>query len=107
VPLDSRSHILLADDPAWPAFVREVAAFLPPVRDGADPELELEHLTSRELEILRLAAEGMDNRAIAGSLVLSVRTVERHLSNVYLKLGVSGRAGHAAAAAGLARRGLA
>jgi pimeloyl-ACP methyl ester carboxylesterase/DNA-binding CsgD family transcriptional regulator len=113
VALDSRNHILLADDPAWPVFVREVAAFLAPDRemapDGetAEGEFEFDRLTMREVEILRLAAAGMDNRAIADSLVLSVRTVERHLSNAYLKLGVSGRTGRAAAAAGLARRGLA
>ena len=64
-------------------------------------------LTARELEILRLAAAGKDNGEIADSLVLSVRTVERHLSNAYLKLGVSGRAGRAAAVADLVRRGLA
>jgi pimeloyl-ACP methyl ester carboxylesterase/DNA-binding CsgD family transcriptional regulator len=107
VPLESRNHILLAGESAWPVFVREVTAFLAPDRDDAGPELDLELLTTRELEILRLAAAGLDNQAIAGSLVLSVLTVERHLSNMYLKLGVSGRAGRAAAAAGLARRGLA
>ncbi|MFF5287822.1 alpha/beta fold hydrolase [Paractinoplanes globisporus] len=111
VPLDSRNHILLAGEPAWPVFVRELAAFLAPDRDQAEPPdaelLNLADLTARELEILRLAAAGLDNGAIAGSLVLSVRTVERHLSNAYLKLGVSGRAGRAAAVAGLARRGLA
>jgi pimeloyl-ACP methyl ester carboxylesterase/DNA-binding CsgD family transcriptional regulator len=107
VPLESRNHILLAGESAWPVFVREVAAFLAPDRDDADPDLALDLLTIRELEILRLAAAGLDNHAIAGSLVLSVRTVERHLSNAYLKLGVNGRAGRAAAAAGLARRGLA
>ncbi len=108
VPLDSRNHILLADDPAWPVFVREVAAFVAPDRDdAAQLDLELADLTTRELEILRLAAAGKDNGAIADSLVLSVRTVERHLSNAYLKLGVSGRAGRTAAVADLVRRGLA
>ena len=44
-------------------------------------------------------AAGLTNEAIAERLCLSVRTVERHLSNVYAKLRVSGKAGRAAAAA--------
>lgn len=47
--------------------------------------------------MLALVAEGQDNLAIAAELTLSTRTVERHLQNVYLKLGVSGKAARAAA----------
>ena len=42
--------------------------------------------------MLRLVATGMTNRAIAGQLVLSERTVDRHVSNIFTKLGVSSRA---------------
>ena len=49
-------------------------------------------LSSRELEVLRLLATGKTNRAIADELVLAVRTVDRHVSNVFTKLGVSTRA---------------
>jgi DNA-binding CsgD family transcriptional regulator len=49
-------------------------------------------LTARELEVLRLVAAGRTNRAIADELVLSERTVDRHVSNVFTKLGVSSRA---------------
>jgi ATP/maltotriose-dependent transcriptional regulator MalT len=49
-------------------------------------------LTPRELEVLRLLAAGETNRAIASQLVLSERTVDRHVSNIYAKLGVSTRA---------------
>jgi len=49
-------------------------------------------LTARELEVLRLVAEGCTNRAIAEALVLSERTVERHVSNIFAKLRVSSRA---------------
>jgi len=95
VLLDSRNHVLLADEPAWPVFRREVAAFL---RAGR-PAAPLSALSGREREILALAAEGLDNAAIAVRLALSVRTVERHLQNVYLKLGLAGRNARAAAVA--------
>jgi len=49
-------------------------------------------LTRRELEVLRLVGAGMTNRAIAAELVLSVRTVDRHVSNIFAKLRVSSRA---------------
>jgi LuxR family maltose regulon positive regulatory protein len=55
-------------------------------------------LTARELEVLRLVAHGRSNPEIAGELVLSVRTVERHIANIYDKIGASGRAARAAAA---------
>jgi DNA-binding CsgD family transcriptional regulator len=49
-------------------------------------------LTPRELQVLRLVAAGETNKAIAAELVLSERTVERHASNIFTKLGVSTRA---------------
>jgi ATP/maltotriose-dependent transcriptional regulator MalT len=55
-------------------------------------------LTAREVEVLRLVARGRSNQEIATELVLSVRTVERHIANIYDKIGASGRAARAAAA---------
>lgn len=49
-------------------------------------------LTARELQVLRLVAAGETNKAIAAELVLSGRTVDRHVSNIFAKLGVSSRA---------------
>jgi DNA-binding CsgD family transcriptional regulator len=49
-------------------------------------------LTAREVQLLRLVAAGKTNRAIAAELVLSERTVDRHVSNIFTKLGVSSRA---------------
>ncbi len=49
-------------------------------------------LTPRELQVLRLVATGKTNKAIAAELVLSERTVDRHVSNIFTKLGVSSRA---------------
>lgn len=52
-------------------------------------------LSAREIEVLRLLADGYSNQDIADRLVLSVRTVERHLASAYQKLGLSGRAARA------------
>ena len=49
-------------------------------------------LSLREQEVLRLLARGESNEAIARDLVISVRTVERHLTHIYAKLGARGRA---------------
>lgn len=111
VPLPSRNHILLAGEQAWTTFLTEIADFLAPDRQAGRvrdhrPDL-VEALSARELACLRLVADGLTNDAIAGSLGLSPRTVERHLSNAYAKLGVSGKAARAAAVAEVLRRGLA
>ena len=49
-------------------------------------------LTVREVQVLRLVAAGKSNREIASALVISDRTVARHVQNIFAKLGVSSRA---------------
>ena len=49
-------------------------------------------LSAREVEVLRLVAAGKSNRAIASHLVISEKTVARHVSNIFTKLGLSSRA---------------
>jgi Flp pilus assembly protein TadD/DNA-binding CsgD family transcriptional regulator len=49
-------------------------------------------LSGREVEVLRLVAAGWTNREIAEALVLSIHTVERHVANIYRKIGARGRA---------------
>jgi DNA-binding CsgD family transcriptional regulator/pimeloyl-ACP methyl ester carboxylesterase len=61
-------------------------------------------LSDRELEVLRLLAAGRSNQQIADELVISVNTVNRHVSNVYAKTGVANRA---EAATYAARHGIA
>ena len=82
------------------AAARETFARLGAVTDLArvdeeavlDEAVDTAGLTKRELEVLRRLAAGETNREIATSLFLSVRTVDRHVSNLYAKLGVSSRA---------------
>jgi len=60
----------------------------------AAPTTELhmiEELTEREREILDLLGQGLSNKLIASKLYLSVRTIEGHLANIYLRLGVHSR----------------
>ena len=115
VTLESDNHVLLADDPAWPVFLSEIDEFLEPDRrasgnvllhansrdmNGNEPGSRgLAGLTARELEVLRLVAAGQDNKDIAATLTLSIRTVERHLQTVYRKLDLAGSAQRTAAAA--------
>ncbi len=110
VTLESANHVLLEQEPATAVFMAELEAFLSPDRterlvidDGAIPspvhDGDLSLLTARERDVLALVAAGRDNREIADQLVLSVRTVERHLQTVYRKLGLSGSAQRTAAAA--------
>ena len=63
-------------------------------------------LSPREREVLALVSKGASNKDIASTLVISLNTVERHLANIYTKLGIRGRAEAAAYAvrAGLASR---
>jgi DNA-binding NarL/FixJ family response regulator len=71
-----------------------------------DPASRLEArdgLTPREIDVLHLLAAGHSNPEIAASLVISVKTVERHLANVYAKIGARSRVD---AAAYVLRRGL-
>jgi pimeloyl-ACP methyl ester carboxylesterase/DNA-binding CsgD family transcriptional regulator len=114
VALDSDNHIVLEDEPAWPMFLREVTAFLAEGAEGREGrdgrkgpgEHDLHDvLSSRELEVLTLAARGHDNAAIAADLTLSVRTVERHLQNIYEKLGLRGKSARTGAVSRLLAAG--
>jgi DNA-binding NarL/FixJ family response regulator len=67
------------------------------LRAGSQPSSELrasgpDGLSEREIEVVRLVAAGQSNREIADELVLSIRTVERHIANVYAKAGIHSKA---------------
>jgi ATP/maltotriose-dependent transcriptional regulator MalT len=59
---------------------------------GSADSIDARGLTPRELQVLRLITAGETNKAIAAKLVLSERTVDRHVSNIFTKLSVSSRA---------------
>ena len=103
VTLESNNHILQDGEPAWDAFLAEVRAFLGDGEQEPAMAADLSELSEREREVLELVAAGMSNEEIAERLFLSTRTVERHLSNVYAKLRLSGKSARAAAAARFSR----
>lgn len=103
VTLETDNHILQQGEPAWDAFLAEVRAFLGDDEQIPTMAADLSELSEREREVLELVAAGMSNEQIAERLFLSTRTVERHLSNVYAKLRLSGKSARAAAAARFSR----
>jgi DNA-binding NarL/FixJ family response regulator len=84
-----------------PAIARRLIGYFSSASTEAFPEL-----TAREREVLELIAQGRNNQAIASELVLSLKTVRNHVSNVFNKLQVTDRAGAIVKAreAGMGRR---
>jgi DNA-binding CsgD family transcriptional regulator len=74
------AHAVFADLAAEPSLTGPATS--QPGPDG---------LSARELDVLRLVADGLGNREIAGALFISQHTVARHLQNIFAKLGVSSR----------------
>ena len=69
----------------------EVSTFLEGLFEDANPGLSRPDVTARQVVVLNLVAQGMTSRAIGYRLHISARTVERHLENIYRRLGVSDR----------------
>jgi len=96
VPLDTRNHALLEQDPEWERFKSEFRVF---VRGNAAPaaaSLELDApygaLTAREVAVVQLLVEGLENREIARRLGITEKTVRNHLTRIFGKIGVRNRA---------------
>jgi DNA-binding NarL/FixJ family response regulator len=70
-----------------PALLQKVMAYL----SSASLSATVESLSAREIEVLRLAAQGFTNKAIGVQLGISDRTVQGHLTNIFGKLDVSSR----------------
>ena len=80
------------------AFYQEQAERpVSPAKTSRDDAL-IEPLSERELEVLHLVAAGRSNQEIADKLVISVRTVKKHVENIHAKLGVQSRTQAAARA---------
>ncbi len=69
----------------------EVAGYLLDIDDEIDTGTGLERLTPREREVVNLIARGYTYRETAGSLDISVKTVETHMAHIFEKLGVASR----------------
>ncbi len=59
---------------------------------SASPQNHIQELSKRENEVLGLILQGLSNQQIAAELRVSEKTVEKHLTSVYRKIGVSSRA---------------
>jgi|tagenome__1003787_1003787.scaffolds.fasta_scaffold20987399_5 pimeloyl-ACP methyl ester carboxylesterase len=82
--LDGEAHVYCVGDVA--SLAERITAFTAGGHGSASAQL-----SAREAEVLELVAGGCTNAEAAERLVLSVRTVERHLLNAYTKMGVRGR----------------
>jgi len=91
VPLNTRNHLILEDEPAWRDFLAAMEDFYPSAavaaREGAFPGL-----TAREREVLELIAQGLDNAQIAARLELSEKTVRNNITHIFDKIQVENRA---------------
>jgi len=79
------------DPEVWAAFLSTIPAAQPRMTTAPTPDRPA-GLTTREVEVLRLAATGMTRKEIANRLFVSQSTVRSHLEHIYAKIGVSTRA---------------
>jgi LuxR family maltose regulon positive regulatory protein len=85
------SQVATRNIPLPAGYITRLLAALQVTVTDTPPELPLDPLSERELEILQLIATGMSNKQLADRLVLTVGTVKWHLSNIYSKLNVRSR----------------
>lgn len=88
VELESRNHVLLAQEPAWREFQQAVLEF---TGRSAEAAAAPEALTARERQVLQLLATGLANVEIGARLAISEKTVRNQLSSIYRKMGVASR----------------
>jgi NarL family two-component system response regulator LiaR len=74
-----------------PAIARKVVNRFASPQGLGPAAVEADQLSDREMEVLKLAAQGMTNMEIAKELDLSVRTIQGHLSNIFSKMQVGSR----------------
>lgn len=98
VPLHTRNHILLEQDPAWRQHFDEVEQFLDrhpvpdaPARGNTGAGVPFGDLTAAECRVVDLVASGLGNRDIATHLQIAEKTVRNHINHIFSKLGVGER----------------
>jgi len=79
------------DSVLHPTVAKKVLQQIRSLKDGPPKELAHDVLSDREFHVLRLAASGLSNNAIAQELNLSVSTIQSHLRSIFNKLGVGSR----------------
>jgi DNA-binding NarL/FixJ family response regulator len=90
---EGKSTALFGED--LPSITETIEAFLQetsaPAVQHTVPDVPDANFTGREMEILRLVSTGKHNREIADELGVSVHTVDRHLANIFSKIGAHNR----------------
>ncbi len=96
ITLPGTDHLLRAGQPAADTFISRLIEFVgapvPATEEARTQSLPAVDLTPREREVITLLSRGDSNQEIARALDLSVRTIERHLANLYAKIDARGRA---------------
>lgn len=100
----ARAQKSVKDETLQAYITKLLAAFQKPL--AVDQSILIEPLTAREVDVLRLIAEGCSNPEIAEKLFLSVGTVKTHVKHIYEKLGVDDRVKAAAMAQELGFKGI-
>jgi DNA-binding NarL/FixJ family response regulator len=88
----SGSSAFFSEGATVPPAVAAIEHFLESLPETPANRAQVSGLSERELEVLRLLADGKSNGEIAADLVISPNTVNRHVSNIYAKTGASNRA---------------
>jgi pimeloyl-ACP methyl ester carboxylesterase/DNA-binding CsgD family transcriptional regulator len=98
VVLNSKNHVLMKNEPAWPYFWNEFYSFLGVAAEEPKSKTDVlaEHkvwseLSARERDVLRLLAQGHNNQEISQKLVLSEKTIRNYVSSIYEKLQINNR----------------
>jgi pimeloyl-ACP methyl ester carboxylesterase/DNA-binding CsgD family transcriptional regulator len=92
VPVDSRNHVNVDSEPAWSQVAAAIGDFLLARHESPPNAATFDGLTAREMDVLELVAQGLDNTTIGARLGISERTARNYVSIILSKLGVNSRA---------------
>jgi DNA-binding NarL/FixJ family response regulator len=89
--IDAVRQVHAGESVLHPVVARKVLNRFVPSEEPETKAAATEILSSREIDVLKLATKGLSNQDIADDLCLSLRTVQAHLGHIFNKLGVSSR----------------